>query len=156
MIEKLRQMMEEAKQKMDRAASLADAEELRVKYLGKKGELTEILRSMGSLPPEERKTLGQAANSARSQLEQLLNENMERFRQMEKAAELSAETIDVTEPGRGIPIGAKHLLTITTDEIIRVFSGMGFSVSEGPEVETVFNNFDALNSPPNHPSRDMT
>jgi phenylalanyl-tRNA synthetase alpha chain len=156
MIEKLRQMMEEAKQKMDQAASLADAEELRVKFLGKKGELTEILRSMGSLPPEERKTLGQAANTVRSQLEQLLNESMERFRQMEKKAELASETIDVTEPGQAIPTGAKHLLTITTDEIIRVFSGMGFSVSEGPEVDTVFNNFDALNAPSNHPSRDMT
>ncbi len=156
MIEKLKQMMEEAKQKMEQAASLADAEELRVRFLGKKGELTEILRSMGSLAPEERKTMGQAANTVRSQLEQMLNEAMDHFRQMEKQAELASETIDVTEPGQGIPTGARHLLTITTEEIIRVFSGMGFSVSEGPEVETVFNNFDALNAPKNHPSRDMT
>lgn len=156
MIDRLNKMMEEARQKMEQAASLADAEELRIKFLGKKGELTEILRSMGALAQEERKVMGQAANTAREQLEQLLNDKMDRFRQMEKQAGLSAETIDVTEPGLAIPLGVKHLLTITADEIVRVFSGMGFSVSEGPEVDTVFNNFDALNAPPNHPSRDMT
>lgn len=156
MKERLKQMMEDAKARMESATSLADAEDLRVKLLGKKGELTEILRSMGSLAPEERKTLGQAANAAREQLEELLNEKMNRFRMLQKEAEFASEKIDVTEPGVVIPLGAKHVLTITTDEIISIFGGMGFSVAEGPEVDTVFNNFDALNAPQNHPSRDMS
>lgn len=156
MKEKLRQMMEEAKDRMEKIASLAEAEELRIKFLGKKGELTEILRSMGSLAPEERKTLGQVANAARAQLEEMINEKITLFKELRKQAEFEAEKIDVTEPGIVIPLGAKHLLTKTTDEIITIFGGMGFSVSEGPEVDTVFNNFDALNAPANHPSRDMS
>ena len=156
MKEKLRQMMEEAKEKMEKIASLSEAEELRIKLLGKKGELTEILRSMGSLAPEERKTLGQIANTARTQLEEMINEKIDLFKTLRKQAEFEAEKIDVTEPGIVIPLGAKHLLTKTTDEIIAIFGGMGFSVSEGPEVDTVFNNFDALNAPANHPSRDMS
>lgn len=156
MKERLRQMMEEAKEKMEKIASLSEAEELRIKFLGKKGELTEILRSMGSLAPEERKTLGQVANVARAQLEEMINEKIALFKELRKQAEFEKEKIDVTEPGIVIPLGAKHLLTKTTDEIITIFGGMGFSVSEGPEVDTVFNNFDALNAPTNHPSRDMT
>lgn len=156
MKERLRQMMEEAKEKMEKIASLSEAEELRIKFLGKKGELTEILRSMGSLAPEERKTLGQVANVARAQLEEMINEKIALFKELRKQAEFEKEKIDVTEPGIVIPLGAKHLLTKTTDEIITIFGGMGFSVSEGPEVDTVFNNFDALNAPANHPSRDMT
>lgn len=156
MKEKLKQMIEEAKEKLEKIASLSEAEELRIKFLGKKGELTEILRSMGSLAPEERKTIGQVANTARVQLEEMINEQISRFKDLRKLAEFESEKIDVTEPGIVIPLGAKHLLTKTTDEIITIFSAMGFSVSEGPEVETVFNNFDALNAPANHPSRDMT
>ena len=156
MIEKLKQTMEQAGKEMDEAASLAEAEALRVRYLGKKGVVTEILRGMGKLDPEERKTLGQAANAARGELEERLNAKMEAFRLQEKQAGLASQTIDVTEPGIAMPPGARHVLSIATDEIIRVFAGMGFSVSEGPEVDTVFNNFDALNAPKNHPSRDMT
>ncbi|NCB41184.1 MAG: phenylalanine--tRNA ligase subunit alpha [Clostridia bacterium] len=156
MKEKLRQMMEEAKDKVETIVSLPEAEELRIKFLGKKGELTEILRSMGSLAPEERKTLGQLANDTRAQLEDLINEKILFFKELRKQAEFKAEKIDVTEPGIVVPLGVKHLLTKTTDEIITIFGGMGFSVSEGPEVDTVFNNFDALNAPLNHPSRDMS
>lgn len=156
MKEKLRQMMDEARERLDKIASLPEAEELRIKFLGKKGELTEILRSMGSLAPEERKTVGQIANTTRGQLEEMINEKITRFKDLRKQAEFEAEKIDVTEPGIVIPIGAKHLLTKTTDEIVAIFGAMGFSVSEGPEIDTVFNNFDALNAPANHPSRDMT
>lgn len=156
MIEQLKQTVEQARKSVADAACLDDAEALRVRYLGKKGVITDILRSMGQLDPESRKILGQVANEARKELEQLLNDKMEEFRTLKKRAELANETIDVTEPGIAVAPGAKHILSIVTDEIIRVFTGMGFSVSEGPEVDTVFNNFDALNAPKNHPARDVT
>ena len=156
MKEKLKTMMQEASEKLEAAASLEDLEALRVRFLGKKGELTDILRSMKDLAPEDRKTLGQLANDARAELEEKLSEKLEKFKKLQKEAVFAKETIDVTEPGIVIPTGTKHLISITIDEITKIFTSMGFSVSEGPEVETVFNNFDALNAGPNHPARDMT
>ncbi|MCQ2560664.1 MAG: phenylalanine--tRNA ligase subunit alpha [Clostridia bacterium] len=156
MKEKLKQMMLDAETKMLALGSLQEAEEMRVKLLGKKGELTEILRSMKDLAPEERKILGQAANEARNTIETALNEKMEFFRSKQKEMELAKETIDVTEPGVPSELGHKHLLNSVIDEITEIFRSMGFSVAEGPEVETVFNNFDALNADENHPARDMT
>ena len=156
MKEKLKQMMLDAEAKMKALENLQEAEEMRIKLLGKKGELTEILRSMKDLAPEERKVLGQAANEARNKIETALNEKMEYFKARQKEMELAKEKIDVTEPGVVTELGSRHLLTVTIDEVTSVFRSMGFSVSEGPEVETVFNNFDALNAGPNHPARDMT
>lgn len=152
----LKAILEEAKEQLEKASSLGETEELRIKFLGKKGKLTEILRSMGSLSPEERKTLGQLANSTRGQIEAILEEKFCKMKEIQKAAKLRSEKIDVTEPGKRFQLGVKHPITITIDEISRVFMSMGFRVTEGPEIETVFNNFDALNAGPNHPARDLT
>lgn len=152
----LKAILEEAKQQLKNASNLVEAEELRVKLLGKKGKLTEILRSMGSLSPEERKTLGQAANSVRSEIEGLLEEKLAALKELQLAVKFKAEKIDVTEPGRPAVLGVNHPITLTINEISRVFMNMGFQITEGPEVDTVFFNFDALNAGPNHPSRDLS
>jgi phenylalanyl-tRNA synthetase alpha chain len=153
---KLTAILQEAKEQLQGASTLSETEEIRVRLLGKKGKLTEILRSMGSLNPEERKILGQAANQTRSEIEAMLAEKFAAVKEAEKNLKFKAERIDVTEPGRQRPLGVKHPITITIDEIARVFMGMGYSIAEGPEIETVYFNFDALNAAPNHPSRDMT
>ena len=145
----LNKILEEAKEQLQQAASVSDVDEIRVKLLGKKGKLTEILRGMGKLSPEERKTTGQMANSVRSEIEGLLERRFADMKAAAKEAKFKLEKIDVTEP-------VKHPLTITIEEISKVFMSMGFSIAEGPEVETVFNNFDALNAGPDHPSRDMS
>ena len=152
----LKAIMEEAGAQLQKACTIGEAEEIRVRILGKKGKLTEILRSMGSLGPEERKELGQAANRARAEIEGLLETKFRELKDIERQNKFREEKIDVTEPGVGLELGTKHLLSITIDEITRVFMSMGFSVAEGPEIETVFHNFDALNAGPNHPSRDLT
>lgn len=156
MQQQLTAILEEAKKQLTQAASLTEAEELRVRFLGKKGSLTEILRSMGSLQEEERKLVGKAANTVRMEIEALLEEKFNALKELQRAAKFGLERIDVTEPGIRHPLGSKHLITITIEEISRIFMNMGFSVAEGPEVETVFNNFDALNASPNHPSRDYS
>jgi phenylalanyl-tRNA synthetase alpha chain len=111
---------------------------------------------MGALDPEERKILGQAANKIRAEIEGMLAEKFSSLKDLEKDLRFKAEKIDVTEPGKQTPLGTKHPISITIDEISRVFMSMGYSIAEGPEIETVFFNFDALNAAPNHPSRDMT
>ena len=152
----LMKILQEAKEQLQKASSIIETEDIRVKLLGKKGQLTEILRSMGSLSPEERKDFGKAANSVRSEIEKMLEEKFAAVKEQQKADQFVKEKIDVTEPGTKISLGVKHPITIAIDEISRIFMSMGFSIAEGPEVETVFNNFDALNAPQNHPSRDMT
>ena len=152
----LNKILEEAKEQLQQAASVSDVDDIRVKLLGKKGKLTEILRGMGKLSPEERKTTGQMANSVRSEIEGLLERRFADMKAAAKEAKFKLEKIDVTEPGKEFTLGVKHPLTITIEEISKVFMSMGFSIAEGPEVETVFNNFDALNAGPDHPSRDMS
>ena len=152
----LKRILEEAKSQLQAAETLAQVDEIRVKVLGKKGQLTEILRGMGKLSPEERKVTGQMANSVRAEIEGMLEEKFEAVKKAAKEAQFAAEKIDVTEPGKDINVGVKHPVTITIEEISKVFMNMGFSIVEGPEVETVFNNFDGLNADPNHPARDMT
>ena len=152
----LNKILEEAKAQLNEASTLAQTDDIRVKILGKKAKLTEILRGMGKLSPEERKTTGQMANKVRAEVEKMLEEKFEAVKAAAKEAQFKIEKIDVTEPGREVTLGVKHPLTITIEEVSKVFMNMGFSISEGPEVETVFNNFDALNAGPNHPSRDMT
>ena len=152
----LNKILEEAKEQLREASTLVQTEDIRVKFLGKKGQLTGILRGMGKLSPEERKQTGQIANKVRAEIEALLEEKFEEVKAAAKEAQFKIEKIDVTEPGRDVVLGVKHPLTITIEEVSRVFMNMGFSIAEGTEVETVFNNFDALNAGPNHPSRDMT
>ena len=156
MFNQLGKILKEANEQIQKAASVSDAEEIRVRVLGKKGELTEILRSMGKLGQEERKELGLKANNVRSEIESMLEEKFTKVKNAAREAKFVMEKIDVTEPGVEISLGVKHPITLTIDEISRVFMSMGFSISEGPEVETVFNNFDALNAGPNHPARDYS
>ena len=152
----LNKILEQAREQLVKAETMAQTDEIRVKLLGKKGQLTEILRGMGKLSPEERKTTGQMANKVRAEIETLLEKKFSEVKAAAKEAKFRLEKIDVTEPGHEVNVGVKHPLTITMDEISKVFMNMGFSIVEGPEVETVFNNFDALNAGPNHPARDMT
>ena len=152
----LSNLLQEAKEQVKSAVTEADAEELRIRFLGKKSKMTEILRSMGSLAPEERKTLGQTANAVRAEIEAMLEEQYANIKEKQKELRFRIEKIDVTEPGKQTALGAKHPITVTIDEITSVFTSMGYSIAEGPEVETVYFNFDALNAAPNHPSRDLT
>lgn len=152
----LGKILSEAKEQIRSASSVADTEEIRVRLLGKKGALTEILRSMGKLTPEERKEVGLLANNVRNEIEALLEDKFAQVKNAAREERFRMEKIDVTEPGAVRRLGVKHPLTITIEEISRVFMSMGFSIAEGPEVETVFNNFDALNSGPNHPARDLS
>ena len=134
----LNKILEQAKEQLAKAETMAQTDEIRVKLLGKKGQLTEILRGMGKLSPEERKTTGQIANKVRAEVESLLEKKFDEVKTAAKAAKFRLEKIDVTEPGREVNVGVKHPLTITMEEISRVFINMGFSIVEGPEVETVF------------------
>lgn len=152
----LEKILKEANEQIQNAATVVDAEEIRVRLLGKKGALTEILRSMGKLGADERKELGLKANNARNEIEAMLEEKFIQVKNAAREAKFAKERIDVTEPGVEMTLGVKHPITLTIDEISRVFMSMGFSISEGPEVETVFNNFDALNAGPNHPARDYS
>lgn len=152
----LSKILQEAREQIKRASSQVETEEIRVKVLGKKGELTDILKSMGKLAPEERKSLGAAANSVRAEIEAMLEEKFAAVKEAAKAEKFKREAIDVTEPGVKYNLGVKHPLTITIEEVSKVFMSMGFSIAEGPEVDTVFNNFDALNAGPNHPARDLS
>ena len=156
MDERLKEIALKAKEQILGAQTLQDAEALRIEYLGKKGKLTDILKSMKDLAPEERKSFGQLANQTKVQIESALDTRMKELKALARDLQLKAQTIDVTEPGTPVTLGTRHLITQTIDEITKIFMSMGFSVSEGPEVETVFNNFDALNAGPNHPARDMT
>lgn len=150
------QLLEDAKKLLKTAKEEADIESVRIKYLGKKGELTSILRSMGTLSPEERKELGQKANKVRDEVTFLIDETKQKLSDTIQRTKLKAEAIDVTEPGKDFDCGNRHPITQTIDEIVKIFASLGYSVAEGPEVETVFYNFDALNAAPNHPSRDLS
>lgn len=129
-------------------------DDLRVKYLGKKGELTAILKQMGKLSAEERPAVGQKANEIRSFIESELQERSAELKKQELTHRLEHEAIDVTMPGKCQQLGAKHPLSIGLDEIKEIFVGMGFDIVDGPEVETDYYNFEALNIPKNHPARD--
>lgn len=131
-----------------------DLENLRVKYLGKKGELTAILKQMGGLSAEERPLMGQLANSVRSDIENAINSMSDEIKQHELAHALDNEAIDVTLPGKTNTIGNLHPLNKVLNEVKEIFLGMGFDVAEGPEVEYDYYNFEALNLPPDHPARD--
>lgn len=155
MKERLLALKEEALQELERVETAQQLNDLRVKYLGKKGPLTEILRGMGALSAEERPVIGQVANDVRAAIETIVEAQQNRFAQAETENRLSAETIDVTLPGRPAPHGAVHPLNKVIQEIEDIFIGMGYSIAEGPEVEKDYYNFEALNLPKNHPARDM-
>ncbi len=132
----------------------ADLEQIKIKYLGKKGELTAVLRGMGALSAEERPFVGQLANEVRTEIEQALGEKTEQRKAAALEAQLKSEKLDVTMPGTPAPVGHLHPLTQVQRELEDIFIGMGFSIAEGPEVELDYYNFQALNIPENHPARD--
>jgi phenylalanyl-tRNA synthetase alpha chain len=140
---------------IDAAATEADLEALRVSLLGKKGRLSAILGSMGRLGPDERPLVGQRANGLKERVQAQLEDRMDRLRSSAMADRLERERLDVTAPPSFIPPGHRHPLIATTEEIVDIFAGLGYRVSEGPEIESDHYNFTALNIPPNHPARDM-
>lgn len=129
-------------------------DEIRVKYLGKKGELTGILRGMGGLSAEERPVIGKVANEVREEIEAALEHAISNLKSSEKNERLNKEVIDITMPGKAYRAGKLHPLTKVLDDVKEVFFGMGFSIAEGPEIELDYYNFEALNIPKNHPARD--
>jgi phenylalanyl-tRNA synthetase alpha chain len=137
------------------AASSAELEELRVALLGKKGRLSAVLGAMGKLSAAERPQVGQRANVLKDQVQGLLSERLGAVQAAAMAARIAGETLDVTAPSSYIPAGHRHPLISTTEEIVDIFAGLGYRVSEGPEIETDYYNFTALNIPPHHPARDM-
>ena len=130
-------------------------EELRVKYLGKKGEITAILKQMGSLSAEERPVMGQLANEVRAAIETAIAESAEKMKAAALEAQLKAETVDITMPAKKRTVGSLHPINKVANDLIDIFQSMGFDVVDGPEVETDYYNFEALNVPADHPARDM-
>ena len=155
MKEQLKSISLTASEAVAAAENEAQIEEIRVKYLGKKGELTAILKQMGSLSPEERPVMGQLVNEAKAQLEALIAEKKELLKGAAQEAKLKAETIDITMPAKEIKPGKLHPLNTVLDDMINIFQSMGFDVVDGPEVETDHYNFECLNVPADHPARDM-
>ncbi|MDQ2087032.1 phenylalanine--tRNA ligase subunit alpha [Herbivorax sp. ANBcel31] len=155
MKEQLNSIKNKAEAEISNVETISELENVRVKYLGKKGELTSVLRGMGSLTPEERPVVGQMANEIRSFLENRLVDVKKELAKKERDLRLKEEVIDVTMPGKVKSLGKKHPLTSVIDEITEVFIGMGYEIAEGPEVEKDYYNFEALNIPENHPAKDV-
>ena len=154
MAEQIAKIHEQLLQDMQTITTTQELDALKVKVLGKKGELTALLRGMGQLAPEERPAAGQLINQAREQMTALLDDKQAALKAVEKEAALKAETLDVTEP-RDLPeMGSAHPLTLVLNELVDCFSGMGFEVMDGPEVELDHYNFELMNIPKNHPARD--
>ena len=155
MKEKIDAIRAAAKAAIEKTASENEIEELRVKYLGKKGELTALLKQMGSLSAEERPAMGQLVNEAKQRLETLIAEKKAEMKQKATEAKLKAETIDITMPAKEVKTGGIHPLNHVVNDMIDIFQSMGFDVVDGPEVETDHYNFECLNVPADHPARDM-
>ncbi|KNZ70185.1 phenylalanyl-tRNA synthetase subunit alpha [Thermincola ferriacetica] len=155
MQEDLQRMQTKGLAEIAEAATMDEVNEIRIKYLGKKGLLTGILRGMGSLSPDERPRVGQLANEVRAKLEEALAARLITLKEAARQERLRAEKIDVTLPGKVVQVGKKHPLTAVLDEIKEIFVGLGYEIAEGPEVELEYYNFEALNIPPDHPARDM-
>ncbi len=156
MKEQLAKIKADALSAFERAADAAALDALRVKYLGKKGELTGVLKMMGKLSPEERPVMGQLANDVRAALEGALDACSEKLEAAALELRLKSEAVDVTIPGKPVSLGHRHPMYIALDEIKDIFIGMGFEVLEGPEVELAVYNFDKLNAGEGHPSRDWS
>ncbi len=155
MKQQLEQIKAAALLAIDAAESAQDIENVRVKYLGKKGELTAILKQMGSLSAEERPVMGQLVNSAKGELEAAITEKNDRIKSAADELKLKEETIDITLPAKSSAVGKLHPLNTVLDDMIDIFQSMGFDVVDGPEVETDYYNFECLNVPADHPARDM-
>ncbi len=154
MIQQLDELKTKALQELDRIQDGKELETWRVRYLGKKSSLTSILRSLATLSVEERKSVGARANQVKTDLESGLKEKELALREAQFVSGTQREIVDITLPGRPLPAGRRHPITQTLDEIYEIFASMGFQIAEGPDVERDYYNFEALNIPEEHPSRD--
>ncbi len=150
----LNAIVNDAKSQVATAKDAAAIQELRVKYLGKKGALTEIMKQLGKLDPAERPKAGQWINDAKAQVQQFLDSQEDHFKTAELNARLSAEKIDVTLDGRGQSAGSLHPVTLVRQRVLDLFAQMGFTVASGPEIEDDYHNFEALNFDPHHPAKE--
>ncbi len=155
MINKLNELEKEALAKIAAAESINEINDIRIYYLGKKGEITNISKGMASLSSEEKPLFGQALNQAKVAIEEAINAAITNMEAQALAAKLAADSIDVTLPGKSFAYGSKHPITRVIDEIKEIFMSMGYEVVEGPQIETDYYNFEALNLPKEHPARDM-
>lgn len=153
MKEKLLDISKKAIEEISNIESLTELEAIRIKYLGKKGELTAILRGMGALSPEERPIVGKVANEVRAKIEEELENISREIKEINKSKKLKSEVIDISLPGKKTVIGKRHPLEMTLQGMKDIFVSMGFSIEEGPEIELDYYNFEALNIPKNHPAR---
>ena len=154
MLTKIKELIEKCKASIEQAESTHDINDLRVKYLGKNGEYTGLLRGLKDVPPSERSAIGKLINEGKQRIEAMLSEVEANFKAKEEAKRLKAERIDVTLSG-GVNVGSTHPITKVKNDILNTFIGLGFSVKEGPEIETDYYNFQTLGIPADHPARDM-
>lgn len=155
MREKLEHMKDEALRCIGQASGETALQDIRVRFLGRKGELTGLMKGLGALSAEERPVVGQLVNTIKDEIESCFESALAAARQQEIQQRLQSERIDVTLPGRRLACGTKHPITLVIEEVCDIFAGLGFSVAEGPEIEHDWYNFEALNFPPEHPARDM-
>ena len=155
MLQKLDIVVKNATLEIERAETIIALNDVRVKYLGKSGEFTALMKGLKDVPPAEKPIFGKSVNEARVKIESVLKEKEDSLKAMEKQRKLKDEKIDVTEPSIQVRVGAYHPLSLVKKIISDIFVGMGFEVREGPEVETDYYNFQALNIPKDHPARDM-
>lgn len=155
MKEQIAKIKENSIKEIEECKNQKDLNELKVKYVGKKGELTTVLRGMGALSPEERPVIGSLVNEVRDELNKLFENKEAEFKKEELQKKLLTENIDVTEPSKKIELGSLHPITQVIKEVEDVFLGMGYQIADGPEVEQAVYNFDKLNTPPDHPARDI-
>ena len=154
MNDKLREIKEKAIKQIAESEDLNRLNDARVEFLGKKGELSQMLKSLKDLTEEERPKFGQLVNETRQAIEDFLEETKKKLENKELSLKLEKEVIDVTLPAKKINVGAKHPCTLALEEVERIFSGMGYEIVEGPEIEKDYYNFEALNIPANHPAKD--
>ncbi len=155
MKEELEKLQDEVMLSVSRASTEIELSEIRVRVLGRKGNLTQLLKRLGTLSEEDRREIGKRANQVKGDLEKRIEEALLQIQERARREALEREKIDVTLPGRRVPVGRRHPLTQILDEIIDIFSRLGFEVAEGPEVELDYYNFEALNIPKGHPAREM-
>lgn len=152
-VDDLRSLERQALEQVAAAGSLEALDAIRVAFLGRKGSLTGVLRNLGTLPPDERPEVGRVSNEVRDRLEAAIATRRQELAEAALAERVAREAVDITLPGRRRPVGRQHVLAQIVDEIVEIFTGLGYSVAEGPEVELDYYNFTALNHPPDHPAR---
>lgn len=155
MKDNLEKLLRNALSELEEVGSEEGLHEVRVKYLGKKGLLTQVMKGLGALPADERPLVGQQVNSVKERIEAQLDAVLQDLKKARTAERLNNERIDVSLPGRRRPMGTRHPITLVIDDIVEIFTGLGFRVEEGPEIEMDYYNFEALNIPKDHPARDM-